>query len=98
MNENEQFLVSIGFTQEEYQGKMWWVDPFFEKDDQYRYVLIVNEEPGYSVHGKSIQWIMQVIKANVDGHARTKIQQEVKEAAAREIEAALKKVVKQILK
>jgi hypothetical protein len=98
MNENEKFLVSIGFTQEEYQDKMWWADPFFEKDDSFRYTFTVNEDTGFSVHGKSVEWIMQVIKSNVAGNARTKIQQEVKEAAAREIEKALKKVVKQVLK
>jgi hypothetical protein len=98
MNESEKFLVSIGFTQEEYKGEMWWTDPFFVKDDKYRHVFTVDEDTSFSVHGKSIQWIMQAIKANVSNQARFKIQQEVKEAAAREIEAALKKVVKQVLK
>ena len=94
MTENENFLVSIGFTQEEYMGKLWWVDPFFEKDDNYRYVLCVNEEPGYSVHGMSIEQIMSVIKANVSNQARNKIQQETKAAVVREIEYALKKFLK----
>ena len=69
MTENENFLVSIGFTQEEYMGNMWWVDPFFDKEDQYRYVFN-GDEGSFSVNGKSIEWIMKAIKANVSNQAR----------------------------
>ena len=94
MTENENFLVSIGFTQGEYMGKMWWVDPFFEKDDNYRYVLCVDEEPGYSVHGMSIEQIMQVIKSNVYNRATNTAQKEAKAAMVREIEYTLRKFLK----
>jgi hypothetical protein len=94
MTENENFLVSIGFTQEEYMGKLWWVDPFFEKDDHYRYVLCVNEDPGFSVHGQSMEWIMKVIKSNVYNRATVNAQKEAKAAVVREIEYALKKFLK----
>ena len=96
MTENENFLVSIGFTQEEYMGKLWWVDPFFDKSDQYRYLF--NVEGSYSVNGKTIEWIMKAIKANVSNQARTRLQREIKEDAAHEIETALKKVMKSFLK
>jgi hypothetical protein len=94
MTENENFLVSIGFTQEEYMGKLWWVDPFFEKDDNYRYVLCVDEEPGYSVHGMSIEQIMQVIKSNVYNRATKTAQKEAKAAMVREVEYTLRKFLK----
>jgi hypothetical protein len=97
MTENENFLVSIGFTQEEYMGKLWWVDPFFEKDDGYRY-LFNDADDAFSVNGKSIEWIMKAIKANISNQARTRVEREVKERVALEVEKALKKVMKSFLK
>ena len=97
MTENEKFLVSIGFTQEEFMGKLWWVDPFFEKDDNYRCVFLVNDNAPHSVNGQSIEWIMKAIKANVSNQARTKVEREVKEQVAQEVEKALKKTLKAIL-
>jgi hypothetical protein len=96
MTENENFLVSIGFTQEEFMGKLWWVDPFFSESDQYRYVFPV--EGDYTVQDKSIEWIMKAIKANVSNQARTRVEREVKERVAQEVEKALKKVIKSFLK
>jgi hypothetical protein len=93
MTENEKFLVSIGFTQEEYMGNMWWVDPFFDKEDQYRYVFN-GDEGSFSVNGKSIEWIMKVIKANVSNQARVSTEREAKENVVREVEKALKKFLK----
>lgn len=97
MTENEKFLVSIGFTQEEFMGKMWWVDPFFDESDQYRYVFLVNDNAPHSVNGQSIEWIMTAIKANVSNQARTRVEREVKEKVAQEVEKALKKTLKAIL-
>jgi hypothetical protein len=96
MTENENFLVSIGFTQEQYMNEMWWVDPFFDESDQYRYVF--NVKGSYSVQDKSIEWIMKAIKANVSNQARTRVEREVKERVAQEVEKALKKVMKSFLK
>lgn len=93
MTENENFLVSIGFTQEEYMGNMWWVDPFFDKEDQYRYVFN-GDEGSFSVNGKSIEWIMKAIKANVSNQARVSTERKAKEDAVREVEKALKKFLK----
>ena len=93
MTDNEKFLVSIGFTQELFMGKMWWVDPFFDKEDQYRYVF--NGDDGtFSVNGKTIQWIMKVIKANVANQAKVTTERKAKEDAVREVEKALKKFLK----
>ena len=97
MTENENFLVSIGFTQEEYMGNMWWADPFFEKDDGYRY-LFNDADDAFSVNGKSIEWIIKVIKANVSNQARVRTEREAKEEAAREIEKVMKKFLKSFLK
>ena len=93
MTENENFLVSIGFTQEEYMGNMWWVDPFFDKEDQYRYVFN-GAEGSFSVNGKSIEWIMKAIKANVSNQARVSTEREAKENVVREVEKALRKFLK----
>ena len=93
MTENENFLVSIGFTQEEYMGNMWWVDPFFDKEDQYRYVFN-GDEGSFSVNGKSIEWIMKAIKSNVSNQARVSTEREAKENVVREVEKALKKFLK----
>lgn len=93
MTENENFLVSIGFTQEEYMGNMWWVDPFFDKEDQYRYVFN-GDEGSFSVNGKSIEWIMKAIKANVSNQARVSTERKAKEDTVREVEKALKKFLK----
>ena len=74
-------------------GKMWWVDPFFDKEDQYRYVF--NGDDGtFSVNGKTIQWIMKVIKANVANQAKVTTERKAKEDAVREVEKALKKFLK----
>ena len=97
MTENEKFLVSIGFTQEESMGKMWWVDPFFEKDDNYRYVFLVNDNAPHSVNGQSIEWVMKAIKANVSNQTRTKVEREIKERVAQEVDKALKKTLEAIL-
>ena len=97
MTENEKFLVSIGFTQEEHMGKLWWVDPFFEKDDSYRYVFYVGENTPHSVNQQSIEWIMKAIKANVSNQAYTKVERDVKEKVAQEVEKALKKTLKAVL-
>lgn len=93
MTENEQFLVSIGFTQEQFMGKTWWVDPFFDKEDQYRYVFN-GDDGSFSVNGKTIQWIMKVIKANVANQAKVTTERKAKEDAVREVEKALKKFLK----
>ena len=93
MTENEKFLVSIGFTQEQFMGKMWWVDPFFSKDDQYRYVFN-GDDGAFSVNGKTIQWIMKAIKANVSNQAKVTTERKAKEDAVREVENALKKFLK----
>ena len=93
MTENEQFLVSIGFTQELFMGKMWWVDPFFDKEDQYRYVFN-GDEGTFSVNGKTIEWIMRAIKANVANQAKVTTERKAKEDAVREVENALKKFLK----
>ena len=93
MTENENFLVSIGFTQEEYMGNMWWVDPFFDKEDQYRYVFN-DAGDSFSVNGKSIEWIMKAIKANVSNQARVSTERKAKEDVVREVEKALKKFLK----
>ena len=93
MTDNEKFLVSIGFTQELFMGKMWWVDPFFDKEDQYRYVFN-GDDGSFSVNGKSIEWIMKVIKANVANQAKVTTERKAKEDAVREVEKALKKFLK----
>ena len=93
MTENENFLVSIGFTQEEYMGNMWWVDPFFDKEDRYRYVFN-DAGDSFSVNGKSIEWIMKAIKANVSNQARVSTERQAKEDVVREVEKALKKFLK----
>ena len=93
MTENEQFLVSIGFTQELFMGKLWWVDPFFDKEDQYRYVFN-GDDGAFSVNGKTIQWIMKAIKANVSNQAKVTTERKAKEDAVREVENALKKFLK----
>ena len=96
MTENENFLVSIGFTQEEYMGNMWWVDPFFDKDDQYRYIFQV--EGNYTVKDKPIEWVMKAIKVNVSNRATVNAEKKAKEDAAREIEKVMKKFLKSFLK
>lgn len=92
MSENEKFLQSIGFTQEEYMGQLWWVDPFFDNDDQYRYVF--QTAGSYAVQDKTIEWIMKVIKSNVAGSVTTKTHQKAKQDAVNEIQKAMKKFLK----
>lgn len=92
MSENEKFLQSIGFTQEEYMNQTWWVDPYFEKDDQYRYVF--QTEGSYAVQDKTLEWIMKVIKSNVAGSVYTKTQQKAKQDAVNEIQKVMKKFLK----
>jgi len=73
-------------------GSLWWTDPFFEKDDPYRYVF--HTEGGYSVNDKTILWVMNAIKANVSNRATTNTERKAKEDAVREIEKTLKRFLK----